>query len=733
MRDMKKKENISIPETREERIKRLTEAGVILKSEFIGLDSIIDELLDSISSWYVTPEIINRPVVVSLFGLTGTGKTSIVRRLTSILGLDNTTMFFDCGECTSENKDISSNICDTLGLDSDDYGSLRAPGGECKVENPVFVFDEFQYARTLNEDGEEEIKSSLRPIWSLMDSGLIDINDSYSWSFNQFVSFTDDFGSFALVYPDIRIEKNMVNEREAVKLYLGALGLMYYNREVVGLAAKDEAEGDDDPYAPVRVLDSERIKTIIRRLNEIEVGLGLRTAQELANGTFTAMEFYIKLKEVKSKISRPKQLDCSNALVFIIGNLDEAFEVSGEMNPDIDANMFYDITSRVTVADIKKALKNRFRPEQIARLGNNLIKYPTLTEDSFKKIITKEVKRIVEEFKNLGGPELILSDEIYDLLYTEGVYPTQGVRPVFTTIGTLLTPYLSRILINKVEDTETVMVGIKDPTDWTVKGFKIPETTITITYDDGRVFEYTHKLQLGAIRDPKSRKKRYASSVHEAGHAVLYSWCTGNYPETIVSVSTDHGGFCSTYDKDSEGEIDSRRDVDNNTMIALAGYIAEHEFFDPSMCLMGSGSDLEDAWDRFSSAAYTVGYFEPVTFSNYNTESTTAIASGISSDTYVDYFDGKEIKFKGSIPLDQAIQKRFKELREEVKKIIKEERGLIKEIAIYLGKSGSMTKETFEEMVAKYGKILTPETIKERKALMSPDYYGKCLGINEEK
>lgn len=107
---------------RTEKIKKLENAGKVLKEEFVGLDSIIDNLLESISSWYITPEIIKRPVIVSLWGMTGTGKSSVVRRLLELLEINNQAMFFDCGECTSENKNIADNICDSLGNERDEEG-----------------------------------------------------------------------------------------------------------------------------------------------------------------------------------------------------------------------------------------------------------------------------------------------------------------------------------------------------------------------------------------------------------------------------------------------------------------------------------------------------------------------------------------------------------------------------------------------------------------------------------
>ena len=64
--------------TRSEKTKFLKEISKTLKNEFVGLDGIVDQIIQSVTPWYVTPEIITRPVIVSLWGMTGTGKTSIV-------------------------------------------------------------------------------------------------------------------------------------------------------------------------------------------------------------------------------------------------------------------------------------------------------------------------------------------------------------------------------------------------------------------------------------------------------------------------------------------------------------------------------------------------------------------------------------------------------------------------------------------------------------------------------
>ena len=54
-----------------ERIKsrkeKLEEVKLALKDKFIGIDDAIDKIIDSISLWYLTPELQFRPLIVSLW------------------------------------------------------------------------------------------------------------------------------------------------------------------------------------------------------------------------------------------------------------------------------------------------------------------------------------------------------------------------------------------------------------------------------------------------------------------------------------------------------------------------------------------------------------------------------------------------------------------------------------------------------------------------------------------
>ena len=75
------------PDVIDARRARLEQARLVLKERFVGIDSVIDELCDAITVWFVMPEILRRPVIVNLWGMTGVGKTDLVRKLVDALDL----------------------------------------------------------------------------------------------------------------------------------------------------------------------------------------------------------------------------------------------------------------------------------------------------------------------------------------------------------------------------------------------------------------------------------------------------------------------------------------------------------------------------------------------------------------------------------------------------------------------------------------------------------------------
>ena len=71
------------------RSERLQQISCELKAELFGIDPIIDRVIETVRAWYVLPELVQRPDIVCLWGLTGTGKTQLVRLLATKLGFQD--------------------------------------------------------------------------------------------------------------------------------------------------------------------------------------------------------------------------------------------------------------------------------------------------------------------------------------------------------------------------------------------------------------------------------------------------------------------------------------------------------------------------------------------------------------------------------------------------------------------------------------------------------------------
>lgn len=686
-----------VPEERLERIKKLECAIKTLKDEFVGLDNIIDQISDSIYSWYITPEVITRPTIVSIWGMTGTGKTSIVKRLVELLGLSDISVTVDCGSCRSELDSFVDKFTSTFGLDE---GKLSSES----LIRSVLLYDEFQYANTIDSSGEENVIPSLRPIWSILDNGTVDLVYNYNYKFFHLVEFIEQLEILVEKHPDIIIENNKVVPGD----YERFMDYMSYYYSV-------DNESESDRVEEVSVLNYRLAKSLFM-LNKIEPELGLDIVKYLTRTRLSLVEFLDKMKEAKILLGgKNKVLDCSKSLIFVVGNLDEAYKVSSEISPDLDADMFNSITSNVTTTDIKNALKKRFRPEQIGRLGNNIIKYPTLKGDDFRKIIDIELQKRLIKFAEVDPIKINITDAFKNLLYSESVYPTQGIRPILTSISTLITPYLSKVLIYKGESDEVTIDIESERSD-----FKVPSVDVVLKFNKSEEVRLKQILELGKERCPERRKKCYITAVHEIGHAIMFATCKGDIPANIVGVAigTGGGGFCTSYDSRFEGEIPSREDLVDDVLISLGGYVAEKVVFkNEGKQLLGSSKDIKSIWNALTSAIMDYGYYFPVPIAHRLSESSGQISEGIDSSVLLDH--GKSC--------DELAKEFIESSIEGVKSIIESELELVKHASLILGDKGAITGDEFRELIIKHGKNLNLESMKKRYEERDEKYYIETL------
>src|SRR5690606_5931880 len=307
------------------------------KREYIGIDRVIDQVVDAISPWYLFPDLQEKPVIINLWGLTGVGKSSLVNRLSQLIGFDKKYYNFDLGKDSNWDFVIEEIY---------EYSEL----------SPVILaFDEFQHARTLDDSREEMDRTNSRIVWQLLDSGRFEIS---------------------------RYTRNLDSIHEAVQKlqYMLKSGVEVSKGKVISkkeffmeqLKLEEEYWFTKDPK---NKLDPNNLDFITPNHHETLQLLApelFPTSFELEKAIYqlNGEESVRFLLDFISYVKSPKTIDCSKALIFVLGNLDEAYTMSHDFNPDMEADEIHEQSLNINVPTIKKALKRRFRNEQIARLGN---------------------------------------------------------------------------------------------------------------------------------------------------------------------------------------------------------------------------------------------------------------------------------------------------------------------------------------------------------------------------
>lgn len=531
-----------------------------LKKEFVGIDPVIDRLLNTISCWYIFPEIQERPVIVNLWGMTGTGKTSLVKRLAALLDYQQRFYHFDLGA----NSDSAPSL--KMQLKSLFSYSSGVPA--------IIALDEFQHARTLDEDGDEIEKSYSRIIWELLDSGKFQGNRENS-DLDELHDFLEETRFF--VSRGVKVRAGIVVENEDLFREMKTMSphVPFDPEEFTGEREKKKRKHlrflPSDIPALLHSLAEGRFKSIY------DLKLHLLSLDE--RGILRFLEEMLLLGNSR------KEIDCSKSLIVIMGNLDEAYTMSGNFNPDISADEFHELSLAITLPDIKRALRFRFRNEQIARLGNNHIIYPAFSSASFRGLIELELECISRKMEEKFGWKLLFDESIRRLLYREGVFPAQGTRPLYSTIQQLVHSRIMRIVYEaKCRNLQPDHIFFSfENGSISVQYLKDMETVYT--------FRETPELTLEKLRSPKQDEMQAITAVHESGHAILSALLLRIIPESIFSASLDTGASGYVLLRNPKGYL-SRKDLINQAAVFLGGLVAEQLIFGREHSTTGSEDDL---------------------------------------------------------------------------------------------------------------------------------------------
>jgi cell division protease FtsH len=590
-----------------------------LKEDFVGIDEIIDSLLDYIQVWYLMPEVLTRPIIVCLWGMTGVGKTDLVRKMVQYLDFQERFAEVELGN-TDQTTYFSS------------VNAILKSNGLIDSRPAIVLFDEIQRFYTIEPDGSPVQVTKFNDFWELLSDGRLAKREK------------EDF--------DYYISDFMFNQRQR-------------NRRPPGEPAEDPMQDT------VGIWEARNLKKMLE-LEEDVLDIAEMSKKQM-------LDIIIEAKS-KRRVFEP--IDYSQMLILISGNLDEAFQMATHTSDsEVDADIYHAFTKKITAVDIKNA--RRFRPEQVARFGNIHLIYPSLRKGDFEALIRKEVGKIVHKTEERFGVKIQISENVYSLIYRNGVFPVQGVRPVFSSVTDILETHLSKFLFECLNDGHSSF-SIDYQTDAKLISAQIGNRKVEMPFV-GRI----DKIRQGNIADVVANV-----SVHESGHAVAYVALFGIAPLQLKSkvASSYASGFTFPHEI-----YETRENLIKKIKVFLAGGLAEEQVFGADHATVGRSNDREQvtmlAMDYIRRHGFDDRYQ-----ANYTLE------YGFAMDKFA---------------TDKDVEAMIAGLVQETRNLLERHQDFLLDLSAELSQKGSMDAREVAEVAAKFK---LPAAIKEEGYLHLPGY-----------
>ncbi len=525
------------------------------------------------------------------------------------------------------------------------------------------MLDEFQLLENVKENRKGKLSDSSRVIRRLLDNGKLEQNDFYRSTKER----------IELIYQEVLYWVN-----KGLKMKNGRVPLIYSEFLMLRGYMIDVPEGlqelgFENVATSHFVFQEEELKILFEKL-KFEYSSFYQFVVHI--NTLDEQGVLALVTQAWEKTLIPETLDLTRSLVFVVGNIDQAYSFAQDQTSDISPDEFYALSRKIKLPHMKKALKSYFRNEQISRLGNNHVIYPSLNSEAYRKIITSELKKINDNFKEKTQIPMEFDQSVVEWLFEEGVAATQGVRPLLSTIRYSIGDVIPKILLayhRFGKKAIRIKLSMNDGLD--VEYFNEKKTVLTswIPIDS----------KIKKLKKTRGDEFQAIVAVHESGHAILHFQTKGKIPKKVVSVCSDpdFGGFVIS---DFQGNITTYDRLQKEVMVSLGGFIAETLVFGERNVSNGSAGDFENLTEKVLFMFKECGFgSQPIRFAKSSNDQ--------------DYSIHKmgHIEEKAELFIQEAF--------EEAKLILRREEKLLVETAKKLLENSQLEPEEFRSLIVEFG------------------------------
>jgi cell division protease FtsH len=671
---------------------QLNEVANILKSEFIGIDNQIDQLINAVKPWLFFKDSLEKPLVINLVGLTGCGKTALVDRLLVLLGLE-----FHAHTVNG------SDLNDEKALNFLLYDQNK------NIDHPVIILDEFQNYKAKDKDGEIDTYNS--GLWLFMDTGTMkfdgriesyDTNTGVSAAIRvlrailYFKNRTYKNLSFSLTseeYKRLEDVHNYVEDSiDISKSVLADIGDSKIYADIADeiildlLGVCDLKSNPNNPKSAIYTFKPEFIDEIknIMRLYGLDAITDINMLHEdmrnMSIGDIT--DFLITIRADLLNGSKKPKINYKRSLIFVLLNLDEAYHgMHSDFNADISADEFSKMSQKITIVEIKEALMERYRAEHVSRLGNTFIIYPSLDSKAYKTIIGNILNNYSNYIQKTYGITLKYHPSIHTIIYNENVFPTLGVRPLQTGINDLIKSNFANTLLYKNANNIAC-----DTIEYSYKHRKI---TARFYKNNNLVDSTEHRvnLRLESLRNNKGNDQQALVAVHESGHAVAQIVLFNKLPLQVLSVTTDPDALGLTVDAFDDDKILNKKIIRNRISVMLAGMAAENIVFGEDAITTGSSSDLESATELMMSSYRKWGLMGSL--------GTTTL--GGEDDGLIKEYHNDDYQDRGNAKITEIMQ--------DTVQLLENYKPLLLQMSKHLANNTSISQSKLKKIIQKYSDI----------------------------